>query len=973
MPLPKIKPILITLLAAACCTWTARAATYKEVGGIVVVEGEHFDSRAGGDDEHAWKLAPDELTADEKASAAGGYQNTRGGKYMVVFPDSGQNRNNADLQAAGPSMDFKVQIATPGEYRLFVRDIGYDGAADSFYARVVELKTKQAGGDGNPAEWYRKAPTPNSANLNDLNNGLGWDGDGGPGANSGDAGGVPMTYQIDKVGTYTVRIQQREDGNCFDAFVLQLTSLPFPSPDVPESPRTDAAPGPLALFSLVPGVDAKAASFSSPVAAIFLNGTTTLDQASVKLSVDGADVKPTVTQNGDGVVVSYQPPALFLPGSKHSATLSWKDNKAAAGNKAWSFTVENYNLILPALAVKADTSKPGFSVSTFQTETGRGNSVREAEQQIAGQMKDGSGSALPNVADLSGAGPDGRFAVTDVINFNEHSPDNPVGNFTDANGYPDALPPGIPGTLGGADNYSQEILTYLDLPAGVITMGVNSDDGFITSAGIKTGDLFDRPATLGVFDGGRGSSDTTFTFVVQQAGVYPFRTLWFEGGGDSNCEWFTINNGKKVLINDSKTTGAIKAYRAVVGTIPKKIIVRTANPAPGSGGAPTTPDITIELVDGDNVLDKASVSLKLDGAAVAATVTKAGNATTVTYHQATAFPLKSTHIISLSYKDGANQITRDWTFAILNTDLLAYWDFNDASDPKSTKDRVGGYVGNFEKGAGFTADAKGRTSKAGDRAAHIGAADAGSGALDGDINVVDYSLLNPALAQNRLAVSFWQRLDETKNESQFWIDGVSQDRTFQAHVPWGGGTIYFDTAGCCGGDTRINADASTFSGYTDDTWWNGWHHFVFQKELDHKQVWIDGKVFLEGDNNGTMALQARSFHIGSDNGGGNNVHGDIDDFAVFATSLTPDEIGKLAKGDAPNTIRTATPPPPPVETLKITKIAKNADGTVTMEWTGGGTLQAAAAVTGPWADVTSAKSPYTFKPDQAATFGRIKK
>jgi hypothetical protein len=57
---------------------------------------------------------------------------------------------------------------------------------------------------------------------------------------------------------------------------------------------------------------------------------------------------------------------------------------------------------------------------------------------------------------------------------------------------------------------------------------------------------------------------------------------------------------------------------------------------------------------------------------------------------------------------------------------------------------------------------------------------------------------------------------------------------------------------------------------------------------------------------------------------------------------------------------------------KITKIAKNADGTVTMEWTGGGTLQAAGAVTGPWADVTGAKSPYTFKPDQAATFGRIR-
>ena len=57
---------------------------------------------------------------------------------------------------------------------------------------------------------------------------------------------------------------------------------------------------------------------------------------------------------------------------------------------------------------------------------------------------------------------------------------------------------------------------------------------------------------------------------------------------------------------------------------------------------------------------------------------------------------------------------------------------------------------------------------------------------------------------------------------------------------------------------------------------------------------------------------------------------------------------------------------------KFDSIAKNADGTITIKWTGGGTLQTAAAVNGPWQDVSGAPSPYTLTPTAAMTFGRIK-
>ena len=63
MQLTKAKYPLIALLIAGFNSWTAQAATYKEVGGVVCVEAEHFDSRAkttDEGDEHAYVLVPDE-------------------------------------------------------------------------------------------------------------------------------------------------------------------------------------------------------------------------------------------------------------------------------------------------------------------------------------------------------------------------------------------------------------------------------------------------------------------------------------------------------------------------------------------------------------------------------------------------------------------------------------------------------------------------------------------------------------------------------------------------------------------------------------------------------------------------------------------------------------------------------------------------------------------------------------------------
>jgi hypothetical protein len=58
----------------------------------------------------------------------------------------------------------------------------------------------------------------------------------------------------------------------------------------------------------------------------------------------------------------------------------------------------------------------------------------------------------------------------------------------------------------------------------------------------------------------------------------------------------------------------------------------------------------------------------------------------------------------------------------------------------------------------------------------------------------------------------------------------------------------------------------------------------------------------------------------------------------------------------------------------ITDVVLNANGSITITWTGGGVLEAAPAITGPWSDVSGASSPYTFTPTVGvnALFGRIR-
>jgi len=914
------------VFAFAFSCWSIQAATYNEVGGVVVVESDHFDKRKDSeDDDHKWVIVPTE------AAGTVDYLNARGGKYMQCQPDSGQNRNGADFSAqlAGPTLDYKVKINTTGEYRMWLRDIGFDGASDSVYVSIVELK-KENGGSG--PDWYRKAPTPNSLDLNDLNGGLGWDGDGGADAVSGDAGGDPMVWTISKPGVYTVRIYQREDGNCFDTFCFQLRSKPDPTPNIPESLIDTGVAQPLSV-SVTPDPDAKTAPYDKGITVIFVDGTTKLAANSATLELDGVAVTATSSKQGDVTTVSFVPAAFFAPGSSHAAKVSYKDDKSASFSKNWAFTVVNYNLLKASWAVQPDTSKKGFLVRTWQS-TGQPNNNDWTEEQLRGLHGDNT-IANPTIFKDKVYG-NSYYAETGTINYWNTGGQ---GNFTN-NDTQDT--PGLANDGTNDDNYSLEIITAIDLPAGQVKMGVNSDDGFRVYA-VGSGDPRDAFSTvLGQFNGGRGVANTDFTFVVEKAGVYPFRMIYEEGGGDSAVEWYSVDStGARHLINDGSDAKALKAYRSA----PAGIYVESVSPGIGGQAPDATPAITAVIVDGARKVATSSVKLTLDGAAIAATATKAADKTTATFKSTSALAEGSKHTVTLTYADDAtppNSRTVTWSFGIPITTktFVAGTLFIEAEDVdyghgKYVKGKKigmdGAYPGDAYNGLG-TADDKGFDWNTNDNAGQAYRPDTGIAAGKANGSAGD--------ERGLFQVTSWWTLGW--NDGGEWYNYTrdfptpAKDYEVYGHLSSGGAAINIRVDQITAGQGQADAQQvkKVLGYFKPGRATAGWDTLEIFRMTD-----ADGNpitVNLGGNTTLRTTILAGS-------------NSDQDYFAFVPATAAP-----------------------PSEKPKISSI-KSDGKNVTLEWAGTAVLQAADDVSGPWADVAGAGSGKAIAISGSRKFYRLKR
>jgi hypothetical protein len=680
------------------------------------------------------------------------------------------------------------------------------------------------------------------------------------------------------------------------------------------------------------------------------------DTNTIVLSLNGNSVKPTSVTKTNGVTtVTYAPPTAFPSQSVQNTTMSINDTQGLTYTDSGTFTVPYYATIAASFAVTGvDTSKAGFKVKPYQVTQANPNTIGWTEEMFAGLHG-------TNIADLSQVGADGYLTYTGVINWDRDIATAVHGNFTANNGYTDTPQPGFPSASGTYDNSGEEILTFVQFPAaGFYTMGVNSDDGFRLSTGTNLKDAF-KSVTLGVFNGGRGASDSLFKFNVEKAGIYPMRLLYENGTGDANLEWFTVQpDGTKILLNDpaSTNTSGIKAFSS--GPIP-------TTPAYIASFAPTLVGGKFVLVDGTTQVTAGSSKVSVNGAAATTTDSKAGAGTTVAYSLASPVSSGATVNVTLLYKDNTSATVTNTTTYLAGT------------YSGTTKDSVKGYVG-FIRGTGsggFTADKGGHSGKAGDYAMD-------SGPTGGTwIDVADASFLNDAAKNDILSVTLWVKKYDIAAGSAFWFISPSSNnsqRGYQAHIPWSDDNIYFDTSGCCDANLqRINAKIDTFADYPgDDSYWTNWHHFVFTKKADQKNIYIDGKLFLNGSNTSPLPTDFNEIYLFVTGDLASFMHGIIDDFAIFSTEVSAADAVKLAAGTSPKDLTG--------ETLiaywdfndanqgtggsSFTQITVSADRkSFTATYTG--TLQSADAVTGAWADVPGAASPATIPIGAGNKFYRV--
>ena len=441
---------------------------------------------------------------------------------------------------------------------------------------------------------------------------------------------------------------------------------------VPDNPRVTASSG--NLFGI---------SFQ-----VTDGNLTSLDPASIQLTLDDQPVTPTVSKDGAITTIAYTNPTLLLSLSTHSATLTFLDNGVPANefSNTLQFTVEYYGTLTADMAVPAgdlNLDEPGFVARVTQGPLNPiwpgvdlPTNIRRAEDHLAGRLRDpATGNPFPNLAFTGDAEPDGTYRIPSAafpdtsINWNQEAGPGgtatEAGNFTSATtGNPDGAIPGIPGDdLSNLNNISAEIVTYLDLDEGVYRFGVNSDDGFKVTAG--KGDPRDPTGLLlGQVDAGRGAANTLFYVNVETAGYYPIRLLYFEGGGGASLEFFSadVATGEFRLINDASDPLAISAY-----SMPKvKRPYASISPIPNSVGVAANAPIQAQITDQTAIVTPSSIRLELNGATVIPVIAKAGSVTSVLY-QPTDFLPPGTNVATLVYADNGSPslgVTNTWRFVV---------------------------------------------------------------------------------------------------------------------------------------------------------------------------------------------------------------------------------------------------------------------------------------------------------------------
>ncbi len=879
-------------------------------------------------------------TADmTKYTGAGGtYAETKVINYNSVAGDIGAYLDDGTVAGMDPAPNL------PGLPGTAIRENGLDDAAMEIFTYIEFPQVGAYRMVFNSDDGFRITAAANPKEI--LTSPIVGQTDAGKGASD-----VMSWFYVPKAGTYGFRALWLQGGGGGN---LEWAAI---NPDGVRALINDTTTtGALKAYQVNNGAEPAAVSFvdpprgsgrpfdsGSPVVVEITDGANAVSD--IKFNLNGADVTPAVTKSGKVSKAVYTPnPVLPV---NNTLKISFKD-----GDKTYeatrTFTATGGVTVPASMALNAadvDKSKLGFTVKTVQVGMKNNGSTdfnRTGNSTYDGEMLVNGWYGWPNLATAA------SFIETATINYNGGSPDTATetltggntGTFEDDGTYYPTAAPNMPGIAynpnapeNGIGDYALEVKTVLDLAVGTYTFGVNSDDGFRVIVGDGQ-EIATFPVVAGEFSGGRGTDNWGFTrFDVQitKAGLYPFRLVFEEGGGGNSVEWFQVKNHwlpnemGKVLLNDT-ANGGIKAYQYPAGKFPTFVksyfpSQDSTDSAASKGRAGANARVGAILVDGSTPVEASSIVLKLDGTVVTPTVTKTGGETTVSYKPEAAFALGSQHSVDLTFTDR----TISWKFTVALPATPTFW--IEAADMD--------YNG-------------GQTKAEASVMPYHGGAYAGLAPVAGTDYDGPFESSNPYYRYpNTLRIPMSKASDFGRGEGQVavdfrlgWMGGghwFNYTRTF----PAGKYNVYAALSHGDGADsaTRVGGNLALVSGGTqtilgafDGPATGGWGNNSLVPLRDAAATNTLAVVELSG----TQTVRY------------NDRNGDFD-FLLFAP-----------------VVEDVTQP-------QFTSIKKNTDGTITIEWTGGGTLQAAAEVTGPWQDVPGAASPYTLSPTAAMTFGRIKR
>lgn len=763
------------------------------------------------------------------------------------------------------------------------------------------------------------------------------------------AGNTEFTFRVGTPGFYPIELIWEEgEGGASVEFYSKLadgTLVLVNDVATPGHLKVYRA-GPLAdipyIASAKPGVSQGAfkmfatAATANKVEIVIKDGVSAA--SNVKLKFDGVAVTPTVNKVGDTTTVTYTDPMKLL--GTHTVEVSY-DYGSPAQTRTVSYSYYNWK------AEPGDLPANSFNIEAEDFNYDGGKTIADASTMpYLGGAYDTLG-AIEGVDYNNDDGQDSDLYRTEKpasgADENEVNMDSATSQrfATLRPGGYDVTTNHKIGWVGGGqwENYTRTI------PAGIYTAYFGkSYDGW--DNGQLSGNL-----ALVTSDPSQPNQATTVlgTYNAPGSGGWGHNDLIPLQGPLGEAAYFKLPGGPVTL----------RANHGV-GDFDFFTLVPSPNaPAAVVSGTPANGQIVnlnqkIEYVvqDFGTSLDRSTVKLEVDGTDVTAklAINKAGDRTTISYTPEALYEPGSAHTAKLTFSDNGTPPTTK-----VHTASFTIYPV--------------GAAGMFQiEAEDFNFDA-GQTKAEASVFPYLGGAYAGLGAVEGvdynndDDNSSDvYRTEKPDTGANENEVNINENLggrlgrqrglwDVTVNHKIGWVGGPNEWYNYTRVLPAGNYKVYaalsFDgtvASQLKGFLERVTSDPTQpnqtveLLGYFDapgTAALGGWGANDLVLMRDAPTGGSEKAVSLDGTQ--TLRFNSQS--------------GDFD-YLVFVP----------AEG----------PPPAP----RFTSVTRNAQtGAITLTWEGGGKLEAATSLLGPWQEVIGASSPYTFTPNpaQPVLFGRIRR